>query len=116
MRHLALQGTAIGVIGEACRDERLWKGRAVGDGDRAAVAVCASAGVRREQLVAEHVYDHARHDLPIHSGGHADREQRYAVEEVDRSIERVDHPLETRAGGSRPLLFADESRGGRCLA
>ena len=54
-------------------------------------------------------------DLAVYSRGNADREQRDPIEEVDRAVERVDHPLKGCVPSALPAFLRDESRVGRAV-
>jgi len=64
--------------------------------------------MRREQLVAQDVDHRTRHDLAIERRRDAHREERHSVEEVDGPVERVDDPLQTRAGLRGLALLAED--------
>ena len=81
------------------------KRRAGGNRDRPALAPGSAAAPGREELVAQDVDHRTGHDLAVDCGRDTHREERNAVNEVDRPVERIDHPLRRRQAPSyRPLL------------
>jgi hypothetical protein len=110
MRHLALYVAQLRAVRETRRHERLGQRRAGRDGDRHAVTARPAAAVGREELAAQHVHHGARHDVAVDGGRDAHREQRDAVDEVDRSVERIDDPLEARTPRRGAALLGQDSR------
>jgi hypothetical protein len=64
----------------------------------------------REQLAAQNVDHGAGPDLPVDRRCDAHGEERNAVEEVDRPVERIDHPLQAGARFHGAGLFSEDPR------
>jgi hypothetical protein len=114
--HLPLDVAQLRLVGEAGRHERVGEQGARGHLDRLAVAPRAATEMRGEHLAAQHVDHGAGHDLAVEGGRDAHREERDAVEEVHGPVERVDDPLQARAGLRGLVLLAEDACLGRRVA
>ena len=94
-------GPTRGVVAEPGGYQRLAQLGRPGTGQPDAVAPGAPAASRGPFLPGADVADHPGHGLPGHLGGDRDRIVRYAVDVIDRPVDRVEHPTHLPVVGPR---------------
>ena len=97
----------------ALRNQRIVQRRAIGHVNRRVVATCAGAFLGEEQLVLRRIVDRADQAHAALDIGDRNAPVAHAVHEVERAVDRVDHPQSIRQRAAR--FLAEHRIAGKAL-